>query len=55
VTRRLKLILRAYAITTKNQVIGNETVQRKQRKIFFVTLVQNDSSTENGLVLDVGK
>ena len=31
-------ILREFAITAKNQVIGSETIQRKQRKILLLLL-----------------
>ena len=38
VSRRAMLILRTSTITTKNWVIGSETVQRKQRKIMLSLL-----------------
>ena len=38
VVRRAKLMVRTYGTTTKNQIIGSETVQRKQRKILLSLL-----------------
>ena len=54
-TRRAKLILRTYAITTKNRVFGSENVQKKAKKYFVVILVQNDSSSISDLVMAISK